>query len=342
MVTIPTDTNIDALYAKIRARRARMYEKEKLSRLCQLRSLPGLAAELYPEQGIESPRQFQKRLVDDHLASLVWILDFLGEPQYGFFLWLLRRYQIENIKVIFRGFHSRRPPADVLPYLAAVPEQLAVPAERLLAAPTAHDFAGELEKDPLHDMVAEAAAAYREHGKPFYFDASIDRVFYATLTSLAEHQELWENDRGSELVSLDAAIYLIMLTIRLKTSYRVEFESFAPYLRIPHTIGIDKLREIYSSPGTAAAVESLPKGLRKQMPARVDTSDELERALAAYFHRRADSVFYHSGVALAAVVAFHYLKRTELANLIRLVESYRYGLSATEMRQSLLPPLEQP
>jgi len=341
MVTIPTDTNIDALYAKIRARRAWMYEKEKLSRLCQLKSLPALAAELYPEQGIEGPRQFQKRLVDDHVASLAWILDFLGEPQYGFFLWLLRRYQIENIKVIFRGFHSRRPAAEVLPYLAALPEQLAVPAERMLAAPTAHDFAAELEKDPLHDPVAEAAAAYSEHAKPFHFDASIDRAFYATLTSLAEQQELWEDDRGGELVSLEATFYLIMLTIRLKAGYRVEFDSVAHYLRIPRTIGLDVLREIYSAQSVAAGVESLPKRLRGQMPGRIDTPDQLERALTMYLYRRADSVFYHSGVALAAVVAFHYLKRMELANLIRLVEAYRYGLSAGEMQQSMLPPLEQ-
>lgn len=108
MVTIPTDTNIDALYAKIRARRARMYEKEKLSRLCQLKSLPGLAAELYPEQGIESPRQFQKRLVDDHVASLVWILDFLGDPQYGFFLWLLRFYRACRWRQFHRHYKGRQ------------------------------------------------------------------------------------------------------------------------------------------------------------------------------------------------------------------------------------------
>ena len=126
-LTVPSNTNVDLIYAKAHARRAAMHEKERLARLCELRGLSNLVAEIFPEEGIEGHRQFQKRLTEDHLSQLTWILNYLGGRSHELFLWLLRRYRIENLKVIFRGFHARRGPKEVARYLIATPDDLAFP-----------------------------------------------------------------------------------------------------------------------------------------------------------------------------------------------------------------------
>jgi len=333
---IPSDTNIDTIYAKLRARRAAIFEKQRLLHLCELKGLPNLAAEIYPEQGIQSSRQFQKKLSDDHVADLLWIGDFLGEPEHAFFLWLMRRYQVENAKVLFRGFHARLGPSEVLPNLIKLPDVLELPAEKMITARDAAEFADAVHDDAIRRLVDEGTAAYKKKSKPFFFDAAVDRAYLAELISLSTNLDL---DAGTKLIELEASIYLVMMAVRLKASYRVDFNDVAPFLQIPRAVPLEMLRRLYDAESVAAAVHLLPKRMAAALAgAHPATPEELERALMAHFQARAEATLAASGVALDAVVAFYYIRRIELANLIRLVEGYRYGLSPAELRKTLVPP----
>lgn len=334
---IPSDTNIDTIYAKIRARRAAIREKGRLLGLCSLKGLPNLAAEIYPEQGIQSPQQFQKRLTDDHVADLTWIGDFLGEPEHGFFLWLMKRYQVENIKVLFRGFHARLGLSEVIPYLVKMPVIFELPAERMITARDAAAFAETVSDARVRELVEAGVSAYRKKAKPFYFDTVVDREYFTRLLSLADDLSLGP---GAKLIALDADIYLAMMAIRLKTTYRIEFDEVAPLLHVPGALPPATLKKVYSAESVTAAVQALPKKFGAALGERFATPEDIERAMITYFHARAEATLITSGITMAVVVAFYYLKRIELANLIRLVEGYRYGLSAAELKRTLVPPAE--
>ena len=342
-LTIPSETNVDIIHAKVHARRAAMYEKDRLGRLCDLRSFANLVAEFFPEEGIEDHRQLQKRLTEDHLSQLTWIPDHLGGRPHELFMWLLRRYQIENLKVIFRGFHARRGAQEVSRHLISTPDALALPAQRMLSASAADELAEMVPGKAGKKIEAAAlagAAAYKKKAEPFFFEAALDGFFYSRLLQLAGEQSIDDLTCCLPLLALDANCYLIILVIRARFNYDFPFDEIEPLVRVPGAVPLATLRAVHSADSVRDAVGALPKTFGKVMGSDVDDPEALERAFKAYSYTRANAAFYGSGISMAVPVAFYYLKRIELQNLIRLTEAYRYGLSAEQMRRSLVPPLE--
>jgi len=337
---VSSETNIDVICAKAHARRAAIYEKERLARLCELRGFSNLVAEVFPEEGIEDHRQFQKRLTEDHLSQVTWILKYLGGRPYELFSWLLQRYRIENLKVIFRGFHARLGPQEVGRHLIATPDQPPLPVEEMVGAANPDEFAELVPDHALGAMVTRSMESYKKNKKPFFFEAAVDGLFYSRLLSIADEPSLEDLSGCLPMLALEADIYLLMLVLRAKLNYGVDFSEIEPFVHIRGAVRVEALNAICAAGGLSEAIGSLPKNLARAIGENIETIGELERALRAYFHTQVNAAFYASGISLAVAVAFYYLKRIELENLIRLSEGYRYGLSAAEMRRCLVPPAE--
>jgi vacuolar-type H+-ATPase subunit C/Vma6 len=128
--------------------------------------------------------------------------------------------------------------------------------------------------------------------------------------------------------------------LRARFNYDAAFDDIAPLASIRGGVQPDSLRSIASADDLAGAVAALPGAFKGADLAGVDAIDDLDRRLEALLYTRANAAFYGSGVTLGVAVAFYYLKRIELANLIRLAEGYRYELAPAEMRRRLVPPLE--
>jgi len=339
MLTVLSETNLDVLNAKIHAQRAAMYEKERLARLCELKSFVNLAGELYPEAGIENHLQLQKRLAEDHFSHLAWIPGFLGGKMHQFFVRLLRRYQLENIKVIFRGFHARRSPALIITRILTLPHPFDLPAEAMIPAADAKGFAAAIDDKEAADIVQPAVKAYLKGKKPFYFETALDRAWFADLLGFCEKASRALKE-CLPLLTLDMNVYLAMLVLRARENYNVEFETIAPYLDLPYAPPLRRLRELYDAGDPVSAAEHLHGELRKAVTEPPETLEKLELMLASEQQRQANRAYYAGGVSMLAAVGWFYLKRIELANLIRLVEAYRYELGASEKKQMMVPPLE--
>ena len=317
-----------------------MYEKEKLARLCELRGFANLVGAIFPEDGIEDHRQFQRRLAEDHLQQLTWILNYLGGRAHELFVWLLRRYQLENLKVLFRGFHARRPPREVKRYIIATPEEFALPVEQMISAAGTDEFAGLVPDASLRAAVIEGLQSYAKKSEPFFFEAALDAAFYSKLLSLADEGSAEGLASCLPLLALDTDIHLVVLVLRARFNYGIDFEEIEAILRVRRAAPVESLRAVHSAESVTAAGQALPKALAKAVGRSVQSVEDVERELGTYLHTRANAAFYGSGITMAVPVAFYFLKRIELGNLIRLAEAYRYGMSAPEMRRALVPPAE--
>jgi len=336
----PSSTSIDAIHAKVHARRAEMREKEKLAHLCELKGIANLAAELYPEQGIQDHRHLQKRLAEDSLMSLDWIMDFLGGREFKLFSWLLRRYQIENIKVVFRGFHGKRQPSEIEPHLVKTPPDFALPYDNMITAPNTAKFVDLVPDYPLGRAVRQAILLYNRKNKPFFFDAALDRAFYVRLVEMIRGSYSPQVRSCMPLLMMEVGIYLIMLTLRARNNYEAAFDDISPVLKVDFGLPMGVLQNIYSAGSAAEAARGLPIAFRAAITDKVESIDDIERMLMTHLYRQANRTFYAAGVALSAAIAFFYLKRNELANLVRLSEAYHYGLKPEEMKRILVPPVE--
>jgi vacuolar-type H+-ATPase subunit C/Vma6 len=94
-----------------------MAEAERLDALCQLRAIPELGRALRPEFNFQTTANLQRRLLEDLVQEFSFCLRHLDGAGRELVGWMRSRFQIENIKVLLRGFLNHTP-------LAALEEHL--------------------------------------------------------------------------------------------------------------------------------------------------------------------------------------------------------------------------
>lgn len=337
---IPTTTNIDAINAKLHARRSRFYEKDRLARLCELPDFEAFSSLLFPGEEIKDHRLLQKRLVENHIYDLLWVVNYLGGREFRIFLWLLQRYQLENLKIVFRGFYSRRDPAEIIPFLVNVPDALGLPVEKMVQAESIEEFRDAIPQPSLRRMLRAPISLFGRKSKPFYFEAALDKLFYTEMLKLLNGRQATSKRSRFATVNVDATIYVIMVIVRAKHNYGASFDDIAPVIDIGHGLPSGLARAVYAAESMAAVVEALPAGLRRYARTPVETIDELERALLCCLYERATFAFSSMSLDLNTTFAFYYLKRIELLNLVRLSEAHHYRVGPEEMKSIMIPPVE--
>ena len=114
-------TDLDFLGAVIHGRRSRLAEAERLDALCRIRTVGELVRAVAPEGGVETVADFQRRLVADLVRELTDIAHQTDGAVNDLLAWLCVRFQVENLKVLARGFATKSAPEDVRAHLISLP-----------------------------------------------------------------------------------------------------------------------------------------------------------------------------------------------------------------------------
>lgn len=117
-----------------------MAEAERLDALCQLRAIPELGRALRPEFNFQTTANLQRRLLEDLVQEFSFCLRHLDGAGRELVGWMRSRFQIENIKVLLRGFLNHTPLAALEEHLVPLPRELALDAPALLDAETMDAF----------------------------------------------------------------------------------------------------------------------------------------------------------------------------------------------------------
>lgn len=341
--------DLDYLVARLHGRRSRLAEAERLDELCRLRSIPELASVLYPEREFQRVEGLQQRVVEDSAAELSELFEQLTGAGARLLGWMLARFQLENLKVLLRGWLTRRPEAVVERHLLALPKALELNPRELAAAKSLEQFIRLLLKGPLREGLEEGVARYGQEEKPFFLEAALDRGYFRELLArLAkvtdEHQESIQ-----ALVFQEVDIFHLMLVSRGKFLYRLTSELLGPLhlagTRVSRARFVAMLAEpeldAVASRAVGHVVDALPPG-RVGAPedqAAVETAS-LEALAWQRYWRLANGAFRRSHLGLGAVVGYVGIRRVEVANLITLSEGIRAGLGVEALRARLVPRRE--
>ncbi len=335
-----TATDLDFLAANIHGRRSRLAEGDRLDDLCRIRSLAELARTLYPETTFLTAAGLQRVLVMDRAAELSQIAEKIGGASGRYLDWLRARYQMENLKVLARGFAAGMRPAELEPHLVPLPDDLAVTTDVLAEAGSIDAFAGVVPEGPLREGLQRAMPPYREHPRPFYVEAGLDYGYLSEL--MARARALPRAHRGDvvEIAQQETDTFHLMLAARGRQHYDlpagrlrrfhvkgagIPAKRFGQMLEAASTAEVGRLAE-------GAAIDGLPPG----EDAAIDAA-RLEALAWDRYWRLANRTFRRAHMGLGAVVAYAAIRRVELANLIRLTEGIRVRLAPAMIRRRLIP-----
>ena len=337
-----TTTDLDFLAANIHGRRGRMAEGDRLDAVARLRTVPDLVRVLLPrETAIASSADLQRRLVRDLAAELGHLASYLGGPAGALLEWLRTRFEVENLKVLARGFAGGLAPDAVRPHLIALPDTPAPDPGPFVRADGFETFVALVPEGPLRDGAARSADLYASHPRSFALEAGLDRGYLAELLDRAGRVP--DRAHVQAVVRQEVQTFQMMLVARGRFTWGLEADDLAPFglVRGPfeRMLSARDLAEVARA-AVGQAIDRLSKDWIPSGPAggeeKVD-APALEALAWDRYRRLANWTFRRSHMGLGAVVAYTALRRVELANLIRVSEGIRLGVGTDAIRRLLIP-----
>ena len=340
VVRMPMD--MDYLSANMHGRRSRLAEAERLDALCRIRTIPELVRAVAPDAESDTAVALQRRLVQDVLKELEWLVR-LTPTAHSLFDWMRTRFQVENLKVLARGFAAGARFETLAPHLLPLPKDLAVDAPALAAADSIEAFASLVRSTPLWRGIQAIFEVYHNYPRSFFIEAALDRSYFIEL--LVRLDGISESDRadGEAVIRQEVDTFHMMLVTRGKFHYGLKPEQLMPFHVAGTVINRRRLRAMLSAPdlGSAAAravgaaIDAMP--LEMKGPGGAESAADLEALAWNRFLRLANRAFRWNHTGVGAVVGYLAVRRVELANLIILSEGIRAGLAPEAIRRRLIP-----
>jgi vacuolar-type H+-ATPase subunit C/Vma6 len=325
------DVPFDFINAKLRGRRRRVYEAERLDRLTEAASVEQLCAELHPREPAVGRLGLERRLRRDCVQELSLIGKFIGPPLDAFYRALIRRFQIDNAIVLLRLWAGGPQPAALEDYLTELPDAMSLPAGELLASGNPADFLSKLPADlaraageTLEDDIRNATTASTEM-------ALMRAYWQGVIRTLGMLSAGWRAACSPPILQ-ELTAERVLAVIRAARVYGLSWDRLRPLLapwpprqeggRTPFYVSEAILRLIHSDPSPDRVAAALPFRLDEREAADVVL---LEQALWARAYRIANRMYYLAEPGPAVLVAYYYVRRNELRNVTRIAEAVHYG-----------------
>jgi len=325
------------LTAKIHALRAKILDGAQLAKLAFLDSPGALYQRFLGTRVAMTPSEAQRAVIARHVAHILHILRFINGRQREMFKWLVRRYQVENLKVVLRGWARKMTREQIDKDLIPMPGEHSLPVEEMLACREVGALVSLVPEPHFIEGMLRAIPNYERYRQAFFLEAALERSYYSE--ALARAGRLFSSDRKAclPLIQRETLCYNIILTLRCMQTYRLATEEFSD-LMVPYAPFDRPARAIaFLSNPVDSLLDTIPSLEPMNPQGRpVRSISDLEEICTRYLYRAARKQFVASVFDFGAVVAYYYLKRFELQDILRLGEAIRLGQSAEEAREQLI------
>lgn|GEM_PF-1235975 len=330
--------------AKLHGMRSKLYEGLRLEALTSLRNAFEMTASVFPDLDVRSRTRFERHLSREHVRDLRRVQLFLQKRNRHFFDWQLERYRIENLKVVLRGWKSRLSPAEVVELLVELPETYALPVEEILGTEKLIDVIRLMPVKGFGGAVRRGAVQFHDTNRLFYIEAALDAFYFEELCRRAATLGSADRDEVNELLSIEVLIYEVLFIMRARLNYEAAAEDVREFLvKAPHPApALARLEGVLRGDAFEDMLSGVPQ--RKELlgpgPEPSDLG-ELQRRMWERLYLAANRLFYRSIFHMGCVQAFYYIKRVELANLIRVAELLNQELPGRDIQHQLIRLPEQ-
>jgi len=336
------------LAARLHGRRSRLAEADRLDQLCRQPNLRELGRAVYPETELPAVPDFHRRLTEDLLRELIGIRNHMKGRGTDLLAWMSVRFQVENIKVLLRGF-LRRTAGEAAPaQLLSLPEGMGLDTPGLEAAQSLAEFAEALPAGAPRESLKQALETYRDQPRPFFLEGALDRGYFQELLFRAARLSSEDRDLIQPIVRQEVDAFHLLLVVRGKFQYRVAAGRLLPLHVWGSDISRKRFAAMLAAPALRAASRLAVRRAIDELPATHGAGDDavtinpaiVEALTWKRFLRLSNHAFRRSHMGVAAVVGYVGIRRVEVANLITLSEGIVAGLAPETLRARLHPRID--
>jgi len=336
--------------AKVRARLSALLPPEAIARLADARDIPEfyslLGGTIYektlarPEVSLD-PRVAEKFLIEQEVQWHAELIKDLRGPSQKLIELILEKYEIENLKAALRIREGNRGLED-LKYIIRKELPHSLPYQSIAEARTIEDVLAYLIETPYLGPVKSVLDDYKRRGTLFPIEIALEIDFYKRLKAKVDALDRTDRRIAQRLIGLEIDLKNIGWLVRLKFYYSVPTGDLVDY-NIPggYRMTSDKLRQAFAADSVkdvlSVALEKSFRPIAELMKKEEDLSKLylLEIILWSYLVSEAKKTLGGFPFTIGTVLSYLILKRTEIRNLITILNGKLLNMEKTDIESHL-------
>lgn len=337
--------------ARVGARKADLFRRERLTRLLESRDITDVMGVLQEsrysphliEIGVMSPPSFEMAFQAHRAKTYSEVADMVPEEMRGVFDEMLKIVDVRNLKTLLvckqAGLSAEKTMEMILPGGTISRESL----EHFFDAASVPELVGRLEGTEYWPAVHETLGEFEEKKNLLPLQHALDRHYYGTL---------WKKIRAARVKYIEVVKSLVGMKIdaqNIKTVLRCKADELPPeeilryVLPFYQELSEERVRRMAEAKDVAEAImmlEGTDYGgvLSDVLSEYVDTKSLyfFEKTLDDFILKRARSIAVQYSVGVGPTIAFLLEKDIEVRNLTVVVNGESAGLKPEEIEKHVI------
>jgi V/A-type H+/Na+-transporting ATPase subunit C len=336
--------------AKVRARLSTLLPPERIDRLAEARDLPefysSLSGTVYEEIFAQpeiafDPRVGERMLLEREIEWHRELLKDLKGPEKALIELFLEKYEIENIKTALRIREGNRDLGE-MKYMVRRSLPHSLPYQAIAEAASLEDAMGYLAGTPFQTAIQAVIDDYREKGTLFPVEINLEIDYYRRLKERVEALKGRDREIARRLVGIEIDQKNLGWLVRLKFYYDVPTGDLMDY-NIPGGFRMtrDRMRQSFRAESVKDVINlTMEKSFRNASELLVKGEELsklylLEIILWNYLIAEAKRTLGGFPFTIGTVLSYLILKRTEIRNIITILNGKVYKMDRGEIESHL-------
>lgn len=263
------------------------------------------------------------------------VIRSLDGPPRALVEWMLRRFEVDNLKAVLRGVATEASQEEVRRNLLPLGRHSRLPLGELLAARSVAEVIDSLGNLHYARTVREASDRYEREQSLFPMEVALDLDHFRHLWSAVEALSSSDRAIARRVMGTRFDVINVDWMLRYKAIYHLSPEEIFNYT-LPHGHKIDDevIRRAGSAPDLPVLVADLPDPYRQLLqPLTKESANvwQLEVALNRYWWQQAKAGLSGYPFQIGIILAYLFLKEAEIHDLEAILEGKRYNRSPDEI-----------
>jgi V/A-type H+-transporting ATPase subunit C len=275
----------------------------------------------------------ERKMISSDVSIYRKVRDSLsGKREREFISILMQRYEIEDLKVVLRLWHSKEP-VRCEDYISGENIKYDIDYKRIASAETIEEVIILLDKTDYKEPLLAARDKFKATKSLFYPEASLDIDYYKRLISCIGGFSPTDKRAASKILAVEVDSENIQWLIKMRKYYGLALSDMLEWF-MPGGSMISKnsLRDLYTSDGIAKVIESVAVGPYLPVKDLVEENIHLiESFLYEILIKEVKRALGGNPFTIGTVYGYLILKRRETKNIISLLYAKACGLKKEEL-----------
>lgn len=255
-----------------------------------------------------------------------------GKKEKEFVAILTQRYEIEDLKVVLRLWHSKEP-VKVEDYILGEKIAFDIDYKKIAAADTIEEVIVLLDKTNYKEPLMLARDKFKSTKSLFYLEASLDMDHYNRLIACINTFSSIDKKIASKILAVEVDGENIQWLIKLRKYYGLSMGDMLEWF-MPGGSMVNKnaLRKLYTSDGIGKVIDSIALGPYMPVKDMAEANIHLiENFLYEILLSEVRKALGGNPFTIGTVFGYLILKRIETKNIVSLLYAKAYGVKKEDL-----------